>query len=298
MFLVSCLPTLLGSNSLTFGDCSFATLTAKCRSLVSRRLLHIDLESKGLKVDRLQMRLVGRKHGEEEFDQKTVQADLEGKLSTKISSYTAVLVLDFWNASRIRKKATYLGKANVVMLKCLTGLDDHRWLDVVDDSGVVVCQVLLRLSVTPTNNHAGLFTFDMRHSVARVDITEHLQEIKGRVKATKEQVLVRHSPLGSPSIDPLHTWIRHPFLWELKAYFEDGEERFHVFPVTPTGTLASIMRHFGRFSEERARFYLAQIVLFLVHIHKRKIIFGYSMGTNRVEKSTPNTFAWMTTAIF
>jgi serine/threonine protein kinase len=65
----------------------------------------------------------------------------------------------------------------------------------------------------------------------------------------------------------------HPFIVRLHAAFQTSEKLFLILDYCNGGDLAKHLQKEKRFSEERAKFYIAEITLALENLHKRDIIF-------------------------
>lgn len=65
----------------------------------------------------------------------------------------------------------------------------------------------------------------------------------------------------------------HPFIVKLNYAFQTTDKLFLILDYCPGGDLAEHLARENRFSEERAKIYLCEIVLALEDLHKRDIIF-------------------------
>ena len=65
----------------------------------------------------------------------------------------------------------------------------------------------------------------------------------------------------------------HPFIVKLHYAFQTPEKLFLILDYCPGGDLGEHLQREKRFSEEKARFYLAEVLLALEDLHKRDIIF-------------------------
>lgn len=66
-----------------------------------------------------------------------------------------------------------------------------------------------------------------------------------------------------------------PFLVGLKFSFQTEKELYFVTDYKCGGELFWHLQKEGRFSEDRARFYIAELVLALEHLHKYDIVYRY-----------------------
>jgi len=65
----------------------------------------------------------------------------------------------------------------------------------------------------------------------------------------------------------------HPFIVKLNYSFQTNDKLFLILDYCPGGDLAEHLSNEKRFSEERAKIYLCEIILALEDLHKRDIIF-------------------------
>lgn len=68
-------------------------------------------------------------------------------------------------------------------------------------------------------------------------------------------------------------YIRHPFIVGLNMAFQTMDKLFLVLDYCPGGELFFHLGKVGRFPEERAKFYAAQITLALEYVHKMDVIY-------------------------
>ena len=67
--------------------------------------------------------------------------------------------------------------------------------------------------------------------------------------------------------------IKHPFVVRLHFALQNSEKLFMVMKYCPGGDLADVIKKEKRISEERARIYVAEVLLALEYLHKKNIIF-------------------------
>ena len=67
--------------------------------------------------------------------------------------------------------------------------------------------------------------------------------------------------------------IRHPFIVELYATYQDNLNVYMLLSYIPGGEMFSHLRRAGRFSPDVTRFYLASIILAVEYLHSRNIIY-------------------------
>ena len=69
------------------------------------------------------------------------------------------------------------------------------------------------------------------------------------------------------------TYVRHGFIVGLKYAFQTPEKLFLLLEYAPCGNMSRTLHRDKRFDEDRAKIYLAEIVLAIEDLHKRDIIF-------------------------
>jgi serine/threonine protein kinase len=69
------------------------------------------------------------------------------------------------------------------------------------------------------------------------------------------------------------SYTKHSFIVGLNSAFQTKEKLFLILEYCPGGDLGHILSQEKRFDEDRARIYLAEIILALEDLHKRDIIF-------------------------
>ena len=69
------------------------------------------------------------------------------------------------------------------------------------------------------------------------------------------------------------SYMRHPFIVNLHYAFQTKTKLFLILEFCPGGDLGKLIMHERRFSEERARLYMAEVLLALADLHKRDIIY-------------------------
>ncbi len=68
-------------------------------------------------------------------------------------------------------------------------------------------------------------------------------------------------------------YVHHPFIVGLNMAFQTADKLFFVLDYCSGGELFFHLGKVGRFSEERSKFYAAQIILALEYVHKLDIIY-------------------------
>ncbi len=67
--------------------------------------------------------------------------------------------------------------------------------------------------------------------------------------------------------------VQHPFIVGLNFAFQTKSKLFLMLDFCPGGDLGKLIQKQGRIKEERARLYLAEIILAIEHLHSRNIIY-------------------------
>ncbi|CAI2363437.1 unnamed protein product [Moneuplotes crassus] len=65
----------------------------------------------------------------------------------------------------------------------------------------------------------------------------------------------------------------HPFIVKLYSTFQTKDKAYFIMDLLNGGDLYAHITQFGKFKESKARFYAAEIILALEHLHKNKIIY-------------------------
>ena len=116
----------------------------------------------------------------------------------------------------------------------------------------------------------------------RVYLVERIST--GNVYAMKElrkDVLIDTDQIENTRIEKeIMKNANHPFLISLDYVFQTPGKIFFVMKLMRGGELFTLISREKRFTESRARFYTAQIVLALTHLHKNNIIYRDLKGEN------------------
>lgn len=89
----------------------------------------------------------------------------------------------------------------------------------------------------------------------------------------KEAMLKRNQVTHIKAERKIMELIDHPFIVKLKYAFQSPEKLYMVMDYCPGGELFFHIQRVERFNEEAVKFYGAQLVLALDHLHKNKIIY-------------------------
>ena len=85
----------------------------------------------------------------------------------------------------------------------------------------------------------------------------------------KANVIKRNQVEHTKTEQRIGTYVRHPFIVTMRYTFQTRRKLFLVMDFYPGGELFFHLGRAGRFSENRTRFYIAQIVLALEHLHSQ-----------------------------
>ena len=93
------------------------------------------------------------------------------------------------------------------------------------------------------------------------------------MKITSKKFLVRYNHVDYMRAErDIMIAIDHPFLVGLRCAFQTADKVYLVMPFLPGGELFTLLREEGLLLEDRARFYAAEMVLALEHLHALKVI--------------------------
>jgi serine/threonine protein kinase len=67
--------------------------------------------------------------------------------------------------------------------------------------------------------------------------------------------------------------IDNPFIVKLYYSFQTSDKLFLILDYCPGGDLSEVLTKEGKFTEEKAKIYLCEIILAIEDLHKRDIIF-------------------------
>lgn len=71
--------------------------------------------------------------------------------------------------------------------------------------------------------------------------------------------------------------VNNPFIVPLKFSFQNPEKLYLVLAFVNGGELFHHLQREGRFSEERSRFYAAELLCALEHLHQFNVIYRYAL---------------------
>jgi serine/threonine protein kinase len=100
------------------------------------------------------------------------------------------------------------------------------------------------------------------------------QKTTGNVFAMK---VMKKSDVDTVTESQILRAIRHPFIVGLHFAFQTPERLHLVMEYVNGGELFFHVNNFGRFSEERVRFYSAEILLGVQCLHGKGIVYRYEI---------------------
>ncbi|CEM32786.1 unnamed protein product [Vitrella brassicaformis CCMP3155] len=89
----------------------------------------------------------------------------------------------------------------------------------------------------------------------------------------KENIVKRNQVEHTKTERNVLEYISHPFIVRLVCAFQTVKKLYFVLEYCPGGELFFHLSRAGRFTEQRARFYSAEIILALEHLHKMDIVY-------------------------
>jgi len=94
------------------------------------------------------------------------------------------------------------------------------------------------------------------------------------VKTLKKDFIIRTNQVNNTKIErDIMQMVNHPFVVKLHYAFQSTENLYFVTDFLNGGELFFHLCNEIRFSEDRARFYAAEMVLALEHLHSNGIIY-------------------------
>ncbi|MEW5318671.1 MAG: hypothetical protein WDW38_009876 [Sanguina aurantia] len=130
-------------------------------------------------------------------------------------------------------------------------------------------------------SHCKLSDFDVVRivgagSFGRVSLATHRRSgVLVAIKCLSKAAIIKDNQVQhvSDEKDMLHAVTGHPFIIALKGAFQDSRCVYIVMDFVPGGEFFTHLRDHGRLREEHARFYVAQVVLALEHLHSKGIAY-------------------------
>ena len=89
----------------------------------------------------------------------------------------------------------------------------------------------------------------------------------------KESVIKRNQVEHTLTERSVLEYVRHPYIVALRYAFQTRHKLYFLLEYCPGGELFFHLGKAGRFTESRAKFYAAQIILALEHLHSHSVIY-------------------------
>ena len=89
----------------------------------------------------------------------------------------------------------------------------------------------------------------------------------------KENIVKRNQVEHTKTERSVLAYVRHPFVVGLHSAFQTAEKLFFVLDYCAGGELFCHLQKLGKFAEPRARFYTAELVLALAHVHALGVVY-------------------------
>mmetsp|Transcript_17482 Transcript_17482/g.53261 ORF Transcript_17482/g.53261 Transcript_17482/m.53261 type:complete len:493 (+) Transcript_17482:378-1856(+) len=89
----------------------------------------------------------------------------------------------------------------------------------------------------------------------------------------KENIVKRNQVEHTKTERSVLGYLRHPFLVSLNMAFQTRDKLFFVLDYCAGGELFCHLQRLGKFAEPRARFYTAELVLALAHVHALGVVY-------------------------
>lgn len=96
------------------------------------------------------------------------------------------------------------------------------------------------------------------------------------MKVLKKDYIIRKNQVEHTKTErSVLGYVHHPFIVGLSMAFQTADKLFFVLDYCGGGELFFHLGKVGRFAEDRAKYYAAQIVLALEYVHKLGVIYRY-----------------------
>ena len=94
------------------------------------------------------------------------------------------------------------------------------------------------------------------------------------MKILKKKAMIKRNQVNHIKAErKIMELIDHPFIVKLKYAFQNPQKLYLVMDYCPGGELFFHIQRVERFNEEAVKFYGAQLVLAIEHLHKNNIIY-------------------------
>ena len=89
----------------------------------------------------------------------------------------------------------------------------------------------------------------------------------------KKQMMIQNQAIHIKTEKRIMESVDHPFIIKLKYAFHNKSKLYMLTDFIPGGELYYHLTKVGRFNEQSAKFYAAQMILGLEHLHSKDIIY-------------------------
>ena len=131
-----------------------------------------------------------------------------------------------------------------------------------------------------TNNKLTINDFSIikvigKGSYGKVLLVKKNDEDKGyAMKVLKKKAMIKRNQVEHIKAErKIMELVDHPFIVKLKYAFQNPSKLYLVMDYCPGGELFFHIQRVERFNEEAVKFYGAQLVLAIEHLHKNNIIY-------------------------
>ena len=126
----------------------------------------------------------------------------------------------------------------------------------------------------PELTRCSIVDFSFKRKIGKGNFGEvYLVEHWGTRKEYALKRMLREKEMKKSSEGQILASIQCPFIVNLFFHWEDKDHDFLLMEYLPGGELLLLLNKMGKMTEEQAKFYIAQIVLALEHLHSLNIIF-------------------------
>lgn len=154
----------------------------------------------------------------------------------------------------------------------------ETWHNATGGTGAFQIQVGYQAA---TQNHSlTIEDFDLLRVIGKGSFGKVMQVRKrdtGRIYALKTirkaHIVSRHEVTHTLAERTVLGQVTNPFIVGLKFSFQTADKLYLGLPYTNGGELFHHLQNEGRFSEERSRFYAAELLLALEHLHSFHVIY-------------------------
>jgi serine/threonine protein kinase len=94
------------------------------------------------------------------------------------------------------------------------------------------------------------------------------------LKILRKQIIYRYHQLNHVQNEKIVLQqVRHPGVVRLFSTFNDADNLYLLIEYAPGGELFTLIRKFGKFPDDVARFYASEIIAILEHLHSKNIVY-------------------------